>query len=340
MSGGILVGINKDKFDVFDIKHGNFVLKFKLCNKEDNFEWKMLAVYGVAQESEKESFLSELARMCDNESLPLLVGGDFNIIRNQSEKNNNRYNDRWPSLFNDVINGLDLRELELSDQHFTWANNLQVPTYEKLDRILVSTDWEFKFPRVTMQSLPRGISDHTPLLRDTGSPSQPNKCTFKFELAWLFKDDFHEKVVEVWQQETKGSSSLERCQNKIRILRRYLRGWAKNMNGLYKKEKKDITCKLEQLDKKAESTLLLPHEINIKQFLNARLIQLLRDEEIKWYQRSKSNKLLQGDSNTKYFHMVANGKHRKSQIFQLLEGDRMIRGHETLKSYITDYYKN
>jgi hypothetical protein len=38
--------------------------------------------------------------------------------------------------------------------------------------------------------------------------------------------------------------------------------------------------------------------------------------------------------------MVANGKHRKSQIFQLLEGDRTIRGHETLKSYITDYYKN
>jgi hypothetical protein len=80
------------------------------------------------------------------------------------------------------------------------------------------------------------------------------------------------------------------------------------MNGLYKKEKKDIMCKLEQLDKKAESTLLLPHELNVKQCLNARLIQLLREEEIKWYQRSISNRLLQGDSNTKFFHMVANGK--------------------------------
>jgi endonuclease/exonuclease/phosphatase family metal-dependent hydrolase len=43
-----------------------------------------------------------------------------------------------------------------------WANNLQTPTYEKLDIILVSTDWELKFARVTVQSLPRGISDHTP----------------------------------------------------------------------------------------------------------------------------------------------------------------------------------
>jgi hypothetical protein len=42
------------------------------------------------------------------------VGGDFNIIRNQSEKNNNRYNDRWSSLFNVVIKSLDLWELEFS----------------------------------------------------------------------------------------------------------------------------------------------------------------------------------------------------------------------------------
>jgi hypothetical protein len=48
-----------------------------------------------------------------------------------------------------------------------------------------------------VHSLPRGISDYTPLLLDTGVPSQSNKCIFKFELAWLFKDGFHEKVVEV-----------------------------------------------------------------------------------------------------------------------------------------------
>jgi hypothetical protein len=92
---------------------------------------------------------------------------------------------------------LDLRELELSGQQFTWANNLQTPTYEKLDRILVSTEWELKFPKVMVRTLPRGISDHTPLLLDTRLPSQPNTCTFKFELAWLFKDGFHEKVTEV-----------------------------------------------------------------------------------------------------------------------------------------------
>jgi hypothetical protein len=93
-SGGILLGVNKEKFEVLDIKHGNFTLKFKLRNKEDNFQWKLIAVYGAAQENEKEAFLSELVRMCGTESEPLLLGGDFNIIKGLDEKNNTRFNER------------------------------------------------------------------------------------------------------------------------------------------------------------------------------------------------------------------------------------------------------
>jgi hypothetical protein len=39
------------------------------------------------------------------------------------------------------------------------------------------------------------------------------------------------------------------------------------MNGAYKNEKKEITKILEQLDKKAESTMLLPHEVDLKHCL-------------------------------------------------------------------------
>jgi hypothetical protein len=120
----------------------------------------------------------------------------------------------------------------------------------------------------------------------------------------------------------------------------YLRGWAQNMNGTYKKEKNDILNKLEQRDKKSELTMLSPQELDVKHCLKLRLMQLLREEEIKWYQRSKANNLLQGDSNTKYFHLVENGKRRKSQNFQLEDGDHIIKGEEPLKSYITDYYKD
>jgi hypothetical protein len=65
--------------------------------------------------------------------------GDFNIMRNNKEKNNDRYSDRWLFLFNVVIDNFDLQEIELSGRQFTWTNSLPTPTYEKLDRVLITT---------------------------------------------------------------------------------------------------------------------------------------------------------------------------------------------------------
>jgi hypothetical protein len=69
-------------------------VKLHLWNKLDNFEWMLVAVYGAAKEAEKNIFLHELVQTCNVGSVPIMVGGDFNIIRSPSEKNNLRYNDR------------------------------------------------------------------------------------------------------------------------------------------------------------------------------------------------------------------------------------------------------
>jgi hypothetical protein len=108
-----------------------------------------------------------------------------------------------------------------------------------------------------VEALTREISDHTPLLLSTGEKGVPKKQPpFKFELGWLLKEGFFEVVSEVWNKETRGSTPMQRWQNKTRRLRQFLRGWAKNMNGAYKKEKQELLRKAEELDKKAESQLL------------------------------------------------------------------------------------
>jgi hypothetical protein len=48
---------------------------------------------------------------------------------------------------------------------------------------------------------------------------------------------------------------------------------------------------------------------------------------------------LEGDSNTKYFQLIANGKHRKTRIFQLQHEESVIEGDEALREYATNYYK-
>jgi hypothetical protein len=44
--------------------------------------------------------------------------------------------------------------------------------------------------------------------------------------------------------------------------------------------------------------------------------------------------------NTRYFHLMANGKHRKTRIFQLQDGNKTIEGDSVLKKHITSYYKS
>jgi hypothetical protein len=339
-SGGILLGINATVLDLMMIVEGEFYLKFHLCNKIDNFKWILMAVYGPAQDNFKTAFLSELVRACQQNTLPTIIGGDFNILRHRKEKNNDRFNDRWPFLFNVVIDSFDLREIELTGRQFTWANSLPNPTFEKLDRVLMTTEWEFKYPLVSVRCLDRGISDHAPLLLDMGTPAfAGNGSTFRLELSWLTQSDFIERVTEIWNRPARGNNAVQRWNNKISVLRRYLRGWAKHKFGIYKQAKHCFQQTIDHLDITAENRDLSPDECLMLAQARDQLARLLREEEIKFYQRAKVTDVLLGDNNMKYFQMIANGKHRKKRIFSLDSGNGIIEGQGNLKSNITQFYK-
>ena len=137
--------------------------------------------------------------MASHETLPILIGGDFNILRSPHEKNKDNFDHRWPFLFNAIIDGLNLKELEMPGRQFTWANNLPNPTYEKLDRVLVATEWDQKYPLSMVVALNRDLSDHTPLLLNTGETNTCNHVPpLKFELGWLLRDGFFDMVKEIW----------------------------------------------------------------------------------------------------------------------------------------------
>jgi hypothetical protein len=209
-SGGMLLGVDLQIFYIGAIDEGDHYIKFYLCNKSDDFKWALVVVYGPAQPERKENFLAELVHMCSHEILPLLMGGDYNILRHPFEKNNDRYNNRWPFLFNAVIDGLNLKELQMSSRKYTWANNLATPTYEKLDQILITTEWEEKFPLSMVQALTREVSDHTPLLLNSGEPSHiATSPMFKFELGWLLRDGFMDMVRDIWMNTTVGCTPME-----------------------------------------------------------------------------------------------------------------------------------
>jgi hypothetical protein len=65
-------------------------------------------------------------------------------------------------------------------------------------------------------------------------------------------------------------------------MRQFLRGWAHNLSGNYKKEKKHLLDIIDSLDIKAETVPLSESERTCKKEANERLLSLRRDEESKW----------------------------------------------------------
>lgn len=132
---------------------------------------------------------------------------------------------------------------------------------------------------------------------------------------------------------------MDRWLHKLRHIRRFLKGWAKNLSGKYKKEKERLLSIIDELDLKAECNPLNSAEREALKNANETINKLRRDEESKWAQRAKVKHIQEGGNNTRYFHLIANGKHRKKKIFQLEQQEGTIVGEDNLKVYITEFYK-
>lgn len=142
----------------------------------------------------KSFFLVELVYVLRNKDFPVIIGGDFNIIRKSNETNRKKVLSKWSRLFNAVIGNCELKEVELYGRRFTWCNGHEDPTFEKLDRILVSVDWEAMFPLLYLNDLPMTLSEHAPLVLDFGLNHPKIARPFRFELCSLMRDDLDDLI--------------------------------------------------------------------------------------------------------------------------------------------------
>jgi len=85
-SGGMLLGFNNASITVQDVVTGDFCVKLHLRTKLDGFSWALVVVYGAAQDNKKPEFLAELVRICEGETLPLLVGGISILLGDKRRK--------------------------------------------------------------------------------------------------------------------------------------------------------------------------------------------------------------------------------------------------------------
>jgi hypothetical protein len=101
-------------------------------------------------------------------------------LRFFAEKNKNFHPNRFSFTFNAIIQVNELREINISSglYLYIWSNNQANPTLEKLDRILMSKEWELLLPTIHEHKEPRNMSDHNPLVISTQMINLGNRRDF------------------------------------------------------------------------------------------------------------------------------------------------------------------
>jgi hypothetical protein len=163
-SGGILVCINENNFEIIDYWIIQFSINIIIKNKNSEFTWLYTIVYGPPSPGQKSQFRKELQDIRVLSTLPWLVGGDFNVVRNKQERKGLTFNHSVSRKVNSFISENSLKDMRPRDRLYTWSNFISNPSFVCLDKFLCTIEWKNEFSNYLSKSLPRYQLDHNALI--------------------------------------------------------------------------------------------------------------------------------------------------------------------------------
>ena len=175
---------------------------------------------------------------------PVVVAGDFNLIRSPDDKSSDNVDLPRMRMFNDWIADMALREILRAGARYTWSNNQADPIRSVLDQVLVSVEWEVDFPLCSLRALTRVGSDHSPLLLSSGGGAPPRSTRFHFEEFWLGQPGFVEAVRLKWEAAVvsppRTYNAVDIWHHCARVVQQFMRGWGANVGAEVRRSKVDL----------------------------------------------------------------------------------------------------
>ncbi|KAK4490473.1 hypothetical protein RD792_001150, partial [Penstemon davidsonii] len=278
-----------------------------------NGGWLCSGVYANPNATFRENLWSAIEEVGAFVGLPWLLTGDFNEVLSVQEKRGGNL----PVLsrcnrFKDMIDACGLIDLGFRGPKFTWSDSRVglAKIRERIDRCLANVGWQELFPESMVLHLPRTHSDHHPLLTLCDGMAQPPPVKpFRFELAWTTNDQCKELVAAIWKDAPSIFGAIDR-------LPKIMREWNRNSFGNIFENKRRLLARINGIQKclcQEENPFLS----SLEKYLIEEYNEILKQEELFWFQKSRTQWLSQGDRNTRFYHMTTISRRRRNKITAL-----------------------
>ncbi|KAL4367675.1 hypothetical protein GQ457_05G016460 [Hibiscus cannabinus] len=301
----------------------NFILIRGKISKPE-FKCVLINVYGPNESRERDAFLNELRSRANN----------FNLVRHPEERIGVGSNRVEMKIFTEFINSLGLVDIPLQDRHFTWSNFRDKPSFSRLDRFLIDGRILCHWQDLFQELLPKSLSDHNPICLSIMSTNWGPR-PFKW-FDHLLDDKSYVKRIH---EECCNANGIG-IDNLLRKCKMISKEWSST------KERKSVEsiCELEtdclELEKKIEGGNTDPHRCDKLRRMRRKLWEANRREEREWIQKSRLRWAVEGDRNTKFFHLVASARRRSNFINCLKVVANVINNPAEVKKAIELHFKD
>jgi hypothetical protein len=333
-SGGILIMWDRRVVEKVEECVGCFTAACSFRSMCDDFNWAFAGVYGPNRDNDRLMLWEELSGLMDRWEVPWCIGGDFNAIRFPSERLGSVRYVASMEAFSQFIFDKGLLDIPMMGGQFSWSNG---HSRSRIDRFLLSSGWEERFPDMVQRRLSRVLSDHFPIMLVCGETRRVGGY-FKFENMWLQHEGFVDEVKGWWQSYQFVGDPSNVLARKLKALKGDLRRWNNEVFGHVEKKKKDLLEEIRELDRLEEERDLDEEEKRKKLWLPMELERILLCEEISWRQKSRAIWLKEGDKNTKFFHRMANSNRRNNSIDSINVNGSLTYNPEEIKEHIVQFY--